>query len=125
MWLLLILPALLLATFAWRRYRRHPLSLLITTAILFGIGYWYVLPGGVFLQDSAIQGNDWDLVLSSGETIYSIWLVNFSLGLLLILPEVFRRYFPLPSSAMYRNLFSFSKWRLDVLLLGTLVFAAA
>ncbi len=121
--LLLALPALFLAAIGWYRYRRHPIARPITISILLGIGYWYILPGTVFLQNTVIQDQDSNLLQFKTHTLHAIWLVNISLALLLMIPEVVRKSNKLRLHMLQQDIFCYRGGRVYILLLATLVSA--
>ena len=119
--LLLLLPAITMAAFAFLYYRTHPVARSLTAAIVFGIFYWYLLPGFIFLLDAEIRGVDSYLLRSSSITLHSFWLINFSLALLLLLPGVASITCRLRYRALKQELLNFSENGVDKLLLVTAI----
>jgi hypothetical protein len=124
MTLLLLLPAITMFVFAWSLYRAHPVARSFTVAVVFGIVYWYVMPGTIFLLNPEIQGEDSYLLISRNITLHSIWLINFSLALLLLLPGAALNMSRLRYHSLQREMLSFSAGHLDKLLLITVVSSA-
>lgn len=123
MTLLLVIPTLILAIITWKLYRWYPISRPLAIAIMLGIGYWYVLPGSVFIQDTAIQGSDSNLLQFYENTLHAILLIILSFALLMLLPAAARQHDVQWNHTIQCDLTRFSWRRFDALLFITIISA--
>jgi hypothetical protein len=114
----LAIPAVLLALLAWVAYRPMPQARLFCLAVFFGMGYWYLLPGTLFLLGGELAGTDTDLLAASSEIGAAILLVHVSFVLLLLLPAYFSSTIRGIRDAPAICIATVSAARLDVLLLA-------
>jgi len=87
---LLALPAIMLAGLAWIFFKDQPLSRVYILAMSSGIGYWYVLPGTLFLLGGDVAAVDSDLLRDEAAVFKASLLVHVSFAALLLLPLTFR-----------------------------------
>jgi len=125
MWLLLLVPVMIIAIISWLHNRRNPLSRTILISILMGVGYWYVLPGVIFFKSVEIQGADSNLLQFDNHILHAIWLVFFSLALLLIIPAAMRKIHVLRTYMQQHELNAFNERRLSLFLYFTFISAVA
>ncbi|MEY4505573.1 MAG: hypothetical protein RL297_151 [Pseudomonadota bacterium] len=123
--LFLLLPPIAMTILAWLCYRQHFVARTFTVAVVFGVGFWYAMPGAAFLLVPGIQGEDSYLLSSDGSALHSIILINFSLALLLLLPGVVLHGSRIRHRTLQRELLSFSEASLEKLLLLTIVSAGS
>lgn len=83
---LLAAPALLLALPAWILYRPEPQKRMFCLVIIIAMGYWYVLPGTLFLLGGELAAADADLLKDDHSIEWAILLVHACLATLLLLP---------------------------------------
>lgn len=117
---LLVGPAALLVLTAWLVYRHQPRSRLFALAIFCAVGFWYLLPGTLFLLGGEVASADSDLLQAHSEIETAIALIHGSLALLLILPGLFSampRQFLGASTSASVTAETANHTRLDILLL--------
>jgi len=124
MLLFLLLPAIAMAMLAWPFCRTHPVARPFAVAVIFGIGYWYVMPGVFFLLVPIIQGEDSYLLNSVDNTLHSIWLINSCLALLLLVAGLARCTCRVRYQNLRQELLYFPEPLVEKLLLATLVSAS-
>lgn len=85
----LAIPGVIIALLAWIGYRAKPGARLFCVAIMLGMGYWYLLPGTLFLAGGEVSASDLDLLADERHIIMAIGLVHGCLVLLFLLPALF------------------------------------
>lgn len=120
---LLVIPSLLLALLAFTGYRAMPRARLFCSAIVFGVGYWYVLPGTLFLLGGPVSTPDLDLLGAEREIVNAILHVHASLAMLLMLPMLFSQGDRLPPAVALGMYTEHASSRLDLLMPATLLSA--
>lgn len=114
----LAIPGLLFALLAWIGYRAMPRARLFCLAIALGVGYWYLLPGTLFLLGGEVAAADIALLGAHREIVIAILLVHASLAMLLLL-AIFSG-----ASSSHRAVLPdvpVESGRLDLLLMATVV----
>ena len=122
---LLVGPAALLLLLAWTVYRQQPQARLFALAIFFALGFWYLLPGTLFLLGGDVSIADADLLLAHSDVETAIILVHASLALLLTLPGIFSAIPRRLRAAVAGPIETRTDARLDVLLLATITSSVA
>jgi len=120
---LLACPAILLSIVAWIVYRRSQQARLFVVAIFLGMGYWYVLPGTLFLLGSTVTYSDDDLLVAYTAIEQAILIVHVTLLLLLLLPAFFSLMRTSARSTPVAQQPYENSSRLNALLLATVVSA--
>lgn len=85
--LLLFVPALLAMVGAAKIYWSNAASRALALAICSAVGYWYILPGTIFLSELRSASPDAYLALDETSSFQAVLLVHSSLVLLLLLPR--------------------------------------